>query len=306
MMSKTIPAVIVVAGAALLAGCAAPTSLIDKTRFARPASVAIVDPPPMRNHALVGVYVLPNWYAHPLHFSPKFDHYFVAQQAAEVPGAAVAKASASEVALAQIQHNPALQGISPAAAGVGGAVGGLLQAGEELSAKRAMEYDQDLRKRMPDFDLRRDIVQSLASALRDRGVKVTLIANTGTTGPRLRWPAKGREGLAEVGSPDAPAVDADLVIQLSPVAHWFAPGLMNNFERTGNIGVVIHDGRSKEFLGSQSFFYDSPAFQNQYTLYTSLAADAEGATSAMRSGMLTMVPQIADAILGPASPAPAR
>lgn len=297
-MSKYHPAVLIAALAALLTGCAAPTPVIDKARFARPVTVAIVEPPPMRNHALVGMHVLPNWFAHPRHFSPQFDHYFVTTGPATLPGApAMQKPAAGEVALAIMPATPAMQSV--AGAGAAGAVAGMLQAGEEISAKKAMQYDQDVRARMPDFDLRKDIVQSLVSALQQRGATVSLIQADASTGPRLRWLAKGHEGFAQAASADAPAVDADLVLQLSPVAHWVAPGFMNNFQRTGNIGVVIYNGRTREYLGTQSFFYDSPAFQQQYARYDTLVADTPGATSAMREGMLTLVPQIADAVLAP-------
>jgi hypothetical protein len=300
-MRQFYPALVFVALAALLTGCAS-TPVIDKARFARPTSIAIVQPPPMRNFAHVGIFVIPDSFAYPRHFSRHFDPYFVTTGPVPQPARPVIKGlGGPELAQAAVLGNPATQSVGAAA--VGGMVGGMLQAVEESSAKKALQYDQEVRTRMPDFDLRKDIVSFLKEVLQQRGVAVTVIEADATTGPRLLWPAKGYVGFAEVGSPDAPAVDADLVLQISPAAYWFAPGLMNNFRRTGSIGVMIYNGRTKEYLGSQVFGYDPPAFDGEYSLYDSLVTDSAGATGAMREGMLSLVPQIAEALIpGPVKP----
>lgn len=284
----------------VLTGCAAPTPVIDATRYARPTSVVIVEPPPLRNLALVGVHVVPNAIAYPRHFSPQYDYYF---RTTGLPGNTPLHASASspESIQAVVQSTPGGQSVLGGA--VGGAIGGALLGAERDSAIKAMRYDTEIRLRVPEFDLRREITYALAARLGERGVKVTVIQADGATGPRLRWPAKGIEGFAQVAPGNPEPVDADLLIQVSPIAHWFAPGVLNNFQRTGNIGVVIYNGRTKEFLGAQAFYYNSPAFQQQYARYETLVADSRTASQALQDGMLTLVPEIVDAVVGAGAPA---
>ena len=295
---------------AAVAGCAGPTPTIDKSAFTPPKSVTIVEPPRMRTLALISPGAgLRSDFAYAHHFSKEFDDFFVLEPngAATLPGAPPLPAYDQQILLQQsAQVRTANQSVGSAAmsGAVGGAMAGLIQASAEKTARKAREFDNETRARVPDLDLRRDIIQALKETLERRGVAVSIIKNAGTSPPRLRWPAPGMQGSASVAEENAPPVDTDLLIQLSPATEWYAPGPLNNFRRSASIGVVIYNGRTKAYLGSQAFWYQPPTWEHEYVRYESLVADAAAASQAMRDGVLSIVPQIADAITTPAAPSP--
>lgn len=83
--------------------------------------------------------------------------------------------------------------------------------------------------------------------------------------PRLRWTNDLDAGMYPYAADrNAPTVDADLLVQVSPAAFWYAPGPLNNFRRSVSIGVAVFNGRTKEFLGKQDFVYSTSAFRGEY------------------------------------------
>jgi hypothetical protein len=282
-----------------LSGCMGTGPVVDKTRIAPPKSVAIVEPPRMRNAAAIGIFS--DWNAQPDHFSPAYDKYFALDG---VPPAGpdslpdyARQVGEQHLQQAALQPAPSV-GMAAAGGAVAGLMGAAIQASAEDTMKKAAQFDKEVTARVPGYDLRADLVQALAASMRERGVAVTIVkdsAGTGT-GPRLRWPVSQFPGKAVAAAQDFPAVDADLLLQLSPVAIWNAPGPMNNFRRAVSIAVVIYNGRTKEYLGTQAFWFNNPAWQHEYTRYETLVADSPAAAATMREAVLSLVPQIVDAV----------
>jgi hypothetical protein len=285
-----------------LFGCASAPPVLDKARITPPKSVAIVEPPRMRNTAVIGIFA--EWNAQQYHFSPSYDQYFVLDNVAP-PGPGKLPDYASQISQSHIQQASLQPAPSVGAAAAGGAVAGLMgamiQSSAEETTKKAQLFDKEVQTRVPDYDLRADLMRTLDATLRERGVAVTIIKDSSGTGPRLRWAVAGFPGKAETSVQALPAVDADLLLQLSPVAIWNAPGPMNNYRRAVSIAVVVYNGRTKEYLGTQAFWFSNPAWQHEYTRYDSLVTDIPAASGLMREAVLSLVPKIVDAVNVPAS-----
>lgn len=298
MKMRILWSVVVAMIVSTLAGCAQPLPLIDKTRFAPPKSVVIVEPPPMRNKALVGFYPLFNPFAQPQHFSSKFDGYFVIDAVAVPQSDSPDRSLDRAVIDSQVQQSVKNQPIGDAVKGIAaaGVVSALIEVSAAETAKKSATFHQDVLARVPDLNLSRDLTQAISTSLQRQGITVSIIKASTASGPRLRWPANGLDGEATVGGGNAETLDADLLIQVSPVAHWLAPGPLNNFRRQANIGVMVYNARTKEYLGAQSFYYESPMWEHEYNRYDSLVADSVVASGAMREALLSLVPQIVNAI----------
>lgn len=285
-----------------LFGCASAPPVLDKARIAPPKSVAIVEPPRMRNTAVIGIFA--DWNAQQYHFSPIYDQYFVLENVAP-PGPGKLPDYAGQISENHIQQASLQPSTSVGTAAAGGAVAGLMgamiQSSAEETMKRAQLFDKEVLARVPGYDLREDVMRALSATLRERGVAVTIVKDSSGSGPRLRWPVASFPGKAEAAALALPTVDADLLLQVSPVAIWNAPGPMNNYRRAVSIAVVVYNGRTKEYLGTQAFWFSNPVWQHEYTRYDSLVADIPAASSSMREAVLSLVPKIVDAVNVPAA-----
>jgi len=304
-MSRQLMRYVALAATALhLTGCGTPIvqPTIDKSKFAPPKTVAIVEPPRMRYHALVGVR-LPNR-PEDAHFSPNLDFFFAVDPASSRNLAAGTRDYALDAAMTGQQI---AQSQSPTVtAGVGGALAGaLVGAIFQSSIEESKNYDRDLLARMPGFDLRAEVIQALARELRNRDVQVFVITDSVGWAPRLRWAATEADAKhARQGDGNLPTVDADLLVQVSPLAAWMAAGPLNSFEWIGGVGIAIFDGRTKQFLGRQTFFpFAGAVAPREYRTYKELLDDTPTATQTLREVLLSIVPQIAFAIKTPRAPA---
>ena len=283
----------------VLAGCVA-QPVIDTKAFAPPKSVAIVDIPKMNVVATVGVTVpwVPD---NPgFHFTERADYYFTAgsPQGPKLPDY---QSDINAQAQAQIFNTP--RPMTPLQAGIaggiaGGIVGGAIQSSAEETFRKSQTFGADILRLYPDYDLRADFMAALKSALEGRGVAVSLSSGGGDRAPRMRWPAKDLEGKPWPSDSAAsfPAVDADLLVQVSPIAIYNAPGPLNAYRRNVSVGVVLYDGRSKRFLGRQNVWFTPHDGRFEYSKYDHLVGDLRAAAPALRAALLSLVPQVADIV----------
>lgn len=268
------------AGAAmlsLLTGCLnAP--MVDTTKYSAPKSVVIEDFPDMKMTAVIGV-VVPQAYAFPgFHFSSNADFFYMDDDVNELPGDA-----------------PPMFKYT---LGADGSLVGLLVANEEDTQKRATGFHAAVLRRLPGFDLRKDFMGSLRKSLEAEGIAVTVSDAGRRNYPRHRWAASDVEGnkypLGPLGS--SPAVDADILVQVSPVAFYMAPGGLNAYSRNVSVGVALYNGRTKQFLGRQTLVFSNAGFSYQYMKYDTLVNDIPVAAPALREAVLSLVPKLVDLI----------
>lgn len=266
--------------AALLAigGCVAhPT--IDAGRIGAPESIAIVDIPDGRPQALIGVLVPHAPGPNQFHFSERSDPFFA------VAGAAPAIPLAGAPVVPVIS-NPGL-------------IGGLIESSAAQTQRRAAAFGAEIAKLYPDFDLRASFMKALRDELEARGVVVRMLAEGRAIAPRLRWPAadaagnKYPSGLLD----SAPAVDADIVLQVCPIAMYNSPGPLNTYTLSVTVGVALYNGRNKQFLGRQVLRY-VPGNAPGYSRYDALLADLKQAAPLLRDGLVSLAPQVADLATG--------
>ncbi len=276
-------------------------SIIDTTKFQKPATVAIVDIPKMRTQALITLIVptLPGY-----NFTSRTDHHFELNGAEQngAPKVGNYAQSISEATTQQIASSPQPVSVNTGAAAgaVGGLMGALIQASAEETQKRAMGFQAELLKRYPDFDLAKDFMGELQKALAEKGIKTKVIGSERPAAPRMRWAATDVEGkpFPDVKTPDAPAVDADLLLQISPVALYVAPGPLNAYSRYAFVAVALFNGRTKAFLGMQVFKFDAPFGDYEYSTYNGLLEDLDRAAPALRNALLSLIPQVANIVSG--------
>ena len=254
-----------------LGGCVA-MPVVDSSRLGSPRSVAIVDIPDVKPQALIGILVPHAPGPDQFHFSERGDPFFA------FPGQA-----------------PAVTVVST----TGGLIPMLISNQAAETQKRAQAFGAEILKLYPGFDLRAEFMNALRSALEERGMAVNLLPDGRDKAPRLRWPAADAEGNKyPSGSLDsAPAVDADILLHVSPIAMYNSPGPLNNYNLNVTVGVALYNGRTKQFLGRQTLRYvaaGSPSFAT----YDSLLADLKQAAPRLREGVLALAPQVADLLSG--------
>lgn len=286
----------------VLTGCAAPR--IDNTKFTRPKTVVIADFPDMKNAATISVMVA-KW-PH-VYFAPVMDRFFVQDELTVSPvrtdnsnlEIGVAAGTVAGIQQASARNSNTIQG-GIAGGIVGGIVGGIIEANAAATEKQAAEFPGLVRKALPGKDMRADLLNALRASLEAKGISVKIATESRNKVPRLHWPAKDEKGEAlgiDVGTlADNPAVNADLFVQVSPMAIYAAPGPLNNYNSVVGIGLAMYDGRKREFIGWQGF----PAKENEYSYarYTSLAADVDKVAAALHRDLLALVPSVSDAISG--------
>jgi hypothetical protein len=284
--------------AALLGGCATPT--IDRTQLTRPKTVAIVDFPDAKPAAIIGL-INARWPQ--AFFLGSADPYFIPAggqfSAPAVEGQVVVAGVAGAVAGRQVAraNHTSKAGGTLAGAGVGLAVGALIDAGARETQKKAEGYPAAVQRAMPGVDIRTEVLGALYQSLQAKGITVTLLEDSRNLAPRLRWPATQDGKPIEAGElADSPPVDADIVAQVVPLVVYASPGPLNNYNSVVGIGLALYEGRTRKFLGWQAFQSD----QNKlwYARYDSLVADIGQAAPAQHVALMSLIPQVADAISG--------
>lgn len=291
--------------ALLVSGCGV-TPAIHRDSFAVPKMVAIVEAPQMRTTATVGMLMA----GHRFHFSKFNDFTFMPEvptpevlsghieSDAKTADGRIVSATMQGAMLAQIAA-PKQPGVSsvPSAA-VGGIVGGMIQASAESTAKKSQTYHEDVLRQVPDLDLQSDLVKALRAGLESKGIQTSIEEGGKKAYPRLRWPAKEIDGRVYETAADvnAPAVDADILMQVSAYAAWEAAGPLNSYAREVSMEVVLYNGRTKQFLGRQTFIFDAPIAGAAYNTYDGLLADSPKATGLLRAALLSLVPQVVNIV----------
>ncbi len=284
--------------AAALTGCVT-RPMIDTSKLQKPATVAIVDIPKMRSLAIIGL-VSPNFPRQS--FTSRTDYYFELTVPAQSDPAKVANYAqqVNNTAMQQIINTPKPMSVGGGAAvgAIGGLVGGLIQGSAEETQKRAMGFQAEVLKRFPDHDLANDFVKALREALAARGIASRIVEADKSTGPRLRWAATDVDGKAypDVADGNYPAVDADVLVQICPVAFYNAPGPMNSYFRHVSVGVALFDARSKAFIGMQTINYKRTRSDFEYLTYSGLLDDLDRAVPALQDALLSLVPKVASIV----------
>jgi hypothetical protein len=255
---------------------------IDPKAFPPPKSIVLVDLPHMLPSAHIGVLTMymPGNYQH--HFTERVDRFFDVGSK-EAGQGDVAKSTATNANVVSGQ----------------GLIADMLFAKAAETQRRAAGFEAEILKRYPDYDLRVSFLKPLLERLQANGVAVKL-AEGQNSQPRLRWPAQDANGKAwPAGAPEsAPAVDADLLVQLCPVAFYLAPGGLNAYRRSVTVAVAVYDGRTKKFYGRQTFRFVPPDSRFEYSKYDSLVEDLKDAAPALRDALVSLAGPIADVISG--------
>lgn len=288
-----------VASLVVFTGCATKPK-IETGKFSTPRTVVIADIPDVNPIANIGIFITP--WPEP-YFSKSADYHFVVNNAAKpLPGVADYTAAANQIVIHQITTapQPVSVGVGAAMGAAGGLVGALIQANAEATQKKAAEFPNLVRRATPRFDLRTDFMDALRKSLEARNIQVKIISETRNHVPRLYWPAKSDDGKAlPTGAfSQSPAVDADLLVQVSPIASYAAPGPLNNYARQVGVGLALFDGRTRKFIGWQAIAFRAPDSNFEYARYDSLAADVANAGPALQRALLSLVPEVASIVSG--------
>lgn len=283
-----------------LAGCVA-QPVIDPKSFPPPKTVVLIDVPKIHPAAVVGVITTtspgPNWF----HFSEKADYYFLAGNP-QGPARADHQTAIAQQTTQQIVSTPTPMpmGQMAGAAFAGAAVGAIIQSSADETFRKSQQFHANILKLYPNYDLRADFMNALVADLKARGIAVTLALEGAAAAPRLRWPATDEQkNVLQTASPgNLPAVDADVLVQLSPVAFYNSPGPLNSYTRNVSVGIAMYNGRSKQFIGRQNVWYAGPSGRFSYSLYDSMVADLKDAAPALREALVSLVPDVADIISG--------
>lgn len=296
-MSKILIHLVGLFVAILAAGCATPK--IDVNAFPAPKTVVIDDFPDVKSIAIISgvITTLPRAY-----FSQPADKFFVLD--GKLPSLITESysAQADQIAMDRIL-NPSPQ-FSPTmgvvAGAVGGAVGALIQATAEATMKKAVDFPVLVRNANSNADLRIDLLKAVRESLEAKGVSVRISSETRNLPPRLRWLAKNEDGEALMTGPlvNSPPLEADMLIQLSPIAVYAAGGPLNPFKRRVGIGLAIFNGRTRQFIGWQAFPYIAPDDKFEYHTYDGMVEDLNQASPALHHALLSLVPDIVKVISG--------
>ena len=283
----------------MLSGCVTrPT--IDANKFSSPKSVAIVNIPKMNVPAIVGV-IVPHAPGFPqFHFSDRADQYFAAGIAKAEPKpdhvGGVTTTAASHLATMSPAPSVGMIGGTMLASGV---IGAIIQSSAEETWKKSQNFSAEILKLFPTYDLQADFMTALTSALKQRGVAVTVVDGEQDRAPRLWWPAVDSDGNAyPTSAKDFPAVDTDLLVQVSPIAFYNSPGQLNSYGRNVTVGVAVYDGRTKRFIGRETVSFSGDGAWLSYSQYDGLVADLNNAAPALRSALISLAPKVADLVTG--------
>ena len=284
----------------LLGGCIAQPA-IDSKGFVPPKSAVIVDVPPINIVATVGITVpwAPGfpWF----HFSERADYYFAAGSP-KVPTLPDYQEGVAAQTNQQMMNTPQPMTLGQigATALAGATIGYMIQSSAAETFEKSKQFGAEVLKLYPEFDLRADFMKALTSELGARGVAVTISGEGADSSPRLRWPAvdENKNKLPSGTADSFAAVDADILLQVSPLAFYNAPGPLNAYKRNVSVGIVIYNGRTKQFLGRQNVWFSAPDTRFEYSRYDSLVADLPAAAPALRNALLSLAPKVADIATG--------
>lgn len=273
----------------VLTGCAVhPKIASDQVRGKK--TVTIVDTPPFKNAALIGV--MPPYFD--FHFSSRTDMFF--SDAEHVLGVDYAGNAIASTLNQQSASPPASRSAGASSLVAAGLVGALIQASAEDTEKKAQGFDREVRRLFPDWNPQQEFVDALLVALRQRGLQPVVASRRTNV---LLWPASKEDGTPyRSKSPDdVEPSDSDLLLQISPLAFWNAPGPLNEYRMNVSVGMAMYDAKSKAFLGRQSVVYDGPK-GTIYPLYRGLVADLPTAQPRLRLALLSLVDKVADVASG--------
>lgn len=276
----------------MLTGCATPQ--INTNQFAPPKSVVIADFPDMQMAATIEVLPIrwPDYY-----FNQKTDHFFIIAGKEETY-TAVADSSGqmNQLINQQIANAPRPMSVGQAAAAgaVAGLVGGIIQMSAAATQKKAAEFPGLVSKILPNVDMRLDLLKALREGLEAKQIQVKIASETRNLPPRMFWPAKNEKGEPFAVGPlaNSPPMDADLLVQLAPIAVYAAPGPLNSYVRSAGICIALFNARTREFLGWQAVYFNGPNERFSYSTYTGLVADLNLAAPALHQAFLSLVPEV--------------
>lgn len=278
-----------------LTGCAtAPT--VDRSKIGSPKSVAIVMAPTLRYRAVFGVYAT----QFEFHFTPRSDQFF----SYVAPDPARSVESGGQTAALGATASPATSG---ATMGAGIAVGFVLdsmaQSVMDKTGRKAIGFESLVRDKFAANDITADLVSSIHQRLQHAGVTVTELPLDRSAPPILWWPARGPDGASyrSKGLNDSSSTNADLLIQLSPVAFYSAPGAFYSYKPVVSVGIAIYNGRTKEFLGQETIVYSGTDLKS-YLRYDELVADIDSAIPGLHRALLSLAPDVSELVLGRSRP----
>ena len=259
-----------------LVGCA-----IEPTvggTYGPPKSIVIEQIPRMR----LGAYIAPGL---GMVFTPYGDHNF------EAPANAL---SAGDRAATVPYVSPVVPPPPVNAGAVGGAMGAIIQIGAEDTQRKAMKFDEAVREQMPGTDLGGEFMRAVQSSLEQQGIRVSTVPASYPL--RVRWPVPDLGRLKFETQPNnPPAVDADLYVQIGPLAVYQAPGPLNAYFPSVKVVVLVYDGRTKQFLRMQHF-QASQRFKANYYTYAGLQGSLDEAIPALRDTLMQLVPEVVDVV----------
>jgi hypothetical protein len=296
-MSRITSLAVLIALTALTACSSAPT--IKTEKFTRPQTVAFVESPAMRNAALITAAV----YVPTFHFSPAADYFYLQDPALTAAGepfptdyrGTEAATVVSVAALTKVA--PFNSGNTAAQVGTAFLVGALIDASAADTQKKAANFHEEVLKQIPGLDLRAEFSSALQKSLNGKGIRTFVVKDSINAPVRLRWAAEGvNTNQNPTAATNLPTVDADLLVQYSPLAIYIAPGPLNNYRVRATVGVALYNGRTKEYLGHQTFAFDPKAWDNEYTTFSELSKNIDKVVAAERTALLSLVPVITEVI----------
>ena len=277
-----------------LAGCATPP-VIDTSKIKNVKSVTIVDIPEVRVHALVGQ--LPNTYGI-VHFSDDLAAFYDVEKARKTVAIEQANTEIGKAVVeTQIMNTPDTTVVSAGLSGAAaGATAGLINAMGESANENAANFNEIFEEKNPNLNIRHDFLTGLTKALEGKGIKVYLASDQLSHSPYFRWDAPNKKGASfQQQYPDAlPAVDTDILIQVSPIVLFNAQSALNAYARIASVGIAVYDGRTKEFFGYQELSSVDGLFD--YHVYDNLVKDINVAGPAIHAQLMMLIPAIADAM----------
>ena len=272
-MKRHLVLIIGVAWVLALVGCAQKPK-IDASKVTAPKTVVINDFPDMVSGATIGL-VVTSWPG--AYFSPHLSGTFA------ISGSATGQPGVPSTLIGD----------------TGGLVGALIQSNADETQMKALEFPSLVRKSLR-TDLRSEVLASFRDSLQAKGIQVRIASETRNAPMRLHWPAKTEKGepLLTGTFADSPPVDADLLVQLAPVAFYASPGPLNSYERRVGIGLAMYNGRTRQFIGWQAFEFKPSDRAFTYLTYDSMVSEVDKAAQALRSALLSLVPQVVRTISG--------
>jgi hypothetical protein len=262
---------------------------IDPAAFPPPKTIVLVDVPRMVPGAQIGVLTMymPGNYQH--HFTERVDRFF------EVPAAAPQPGDVARSAVVSVDNsNPYNQGL----------IGGMIMSNARETQRRAEGFEGEILKLDPAYDLRASFMSALVARLQANGVEVRVDAEGRGAMPRLRWPALDANGKPwPSGAADsAAAVDADLLVQVCPVAFYQSAGPLNGYKRSATVAVALYEGRTKKFVGRQTVRFVAPDSRFEYYKYDTLLQALPEAAPALREALVSLAAPVADLASGKRAP----